>query len=341
MVVYLLDGYPGMTAAARLPGVDARSFPAALAQRGFAVHDDSRTNYLITRIVLASMLDGRHIAEIPSLAAPYGADAAVDARLLRSVMETGSGLANIRAAGYDIVWVSSGWSHLDIRNVDRRVEAPGPNEFEMALFRHTAIGDILQTIDPNGFAEVMRTRIEAAFRAGPAIVAEPHDRPRFVFVHVPAPHAPPVYRSDGGPEDGSPDSRWNIDPAEQAPGERAARRVGSVETIGRMTVASVDAVQSAARTPPVIVIFSDHGTDVNWHDATPLTSDVAERSSSFLATLTPGQPDLFKEPTTPVNIIGTLTNAYMGTSVPLRADETYAYDGSVLNVIPIETEAGD
>jgi hypothetical protein len=342
IVVYLVDGYPGLTAASRLPGVDAATFPAALRDRGFTVHADARTNYLITRIVLASMLEGRHIADIPSLAGPYGDEPAADARRLRSVQEASAGLAAIRAAGYDVVWVSSGWSHLDIRNVDRRIDAPGPNEFEMVLFRHTAVGDILQTIDPYGFADVMRTRIEAAYAEAPKLLAEPHDRPRFIFVHVPAPHPPPVYTATGGPEDRSPDSRWDtFDPAEQTQAERVARRVGFVETIGRMTVSSIDAVRSAAPTPPVIVVFSDHGTDVGWDDSAPFDSDLAERTSSFLAALTPGHPDIFQEPTTPVNIIGTLTNAYMGTNVPRQPDDSFAYDGSVLNVVPIETTPGD
>ena len=342
IVVYLLDGYPGLTAAARLPGLDAAAFPAALRERGFTVHDDSRTNYLITRIVLASMLEGRHIADIPSLAAPFGEDPAVDARRLRSVQETSAGLAAIRGAGYDVVWVSSGWSHLDIRNIDRRIEAPGPSEFEMVLFRQTAVADVLEAIDPSGFADVMRTRIEAAYDEAPAIVAEPHDRPRFVFVHVPAPHPPPVYTASGAPEDGSPESSWDtFDPSSQTPSERLALRPGFVESIGRMTVDSVDAVRSAASTPPVIVVFSDHGTDVGWHDETPMTSDLAERTSSFLATLTPGHPALFQEPTTPVNIIGTLTNAYMGTAVARQPDDTFAYDGSVLDVVPIQETPGD
>ena len=91
----------------------------------------------------------------------------------------------------------------------------------------------------------------------------------------------------------------------------------------------------------MIVVFSDHGTDVGWDDSTPMTSDLAERTSSFLATVTPGHPDLFQEPTTPVNILGTLTNAYMGTAVPRQPDVTFAYDGSVLNVVPIQTTPGD
>ncbi len=340
--VYLLDGYPGATAATRLPGFDAGSFPASLRERGFVVHEDSRTNYLITRIVLTSMFEERHIGDIAELAAPYGPDQAADARRLRSVMESSDGLAAIRGAGYDVVWVSSGWSHLDIRTVDRRIEAAGPSEFETVLLRHTALADGLQLIDPGGYADVVRTRIDAAYREATAIAAEPHDRPRFVFIHVPAPHAPPVYTADGAPTDGSPDSSWGMtDPTTQSRSERATRMSDQVQAIGRKTIEGLDALRAAAPAPPVIVIFSDHGTDVGWDDKSPLTSDLAERSSSILAALTPGHPELFRDPTTPVNLLGALTNAYMGTHIPRQSDVTYAYDGSVLNVVPIQTTPGD
>jgi hypothetical protein len=340
--VYLLDGYPGATAATRLPGLDAAVFPAALADRGFTVHGDSRTNYLITRIVLASMFDGRHIAEIPDLAPPHGPDQSADARRLRAVQERSAGLAAIRAAGYDLVWVSSGWSHLDIRTVDRRIEAPGISEFELVVIRQTAVGKILQAVDPHGLADTIRTRIRAAFQAATAIAAEPHGRPRFVFVHVPAPHPPLVYTASGADAVPGPDSRWDLpDPEGTASGERAAREAAHVQAIGRMTIDAIDAMRTAATTPPVVVIFSDHGSDVGWNDDAPLTADLEERSSSFLATLTPGHPELFRERTTPVNIIGTLSNAYLGTNVPRQPDVTYAFDGSVLNPVRVQTGTGD
>ena len=339
--VYLLDGYPGSTASTRLPGLDATVFPAALEERGFTVHADARTNYLITRIVLAAMFEGRHIADIPELAAPHGPDQSADARRLRAVMERSAGLAAIRAAGYDLVWVSSGWSHLDIRTVDRRIEAPGISEFELVVVRQTAVGKLLQAIDPYGLADVIRTRIDAAFDAATAVAAEPHTRPRFVFIHVPAPHPPLVYTATGADADPGPDSRWDLpDPGEASSG-RAAREAANVQAIGRMTIEAIDAMRSASTVPPAVVVFSDHGSDIGWDDDAPMTADLEERSSSFLATLTPGHPELFREPTTPVNLIGTLTNAYMGTQVPRQPDVTYAFDESVLNVVPIQTTPGD
>ena len=134
--VYLIDGYPGAEASAQAGATfDAAAFPDALRQRGFTVHDDARTNYLITRLVIPSMLEGRHLDDIPALAEPFGPDQAVDAQRLRSVTEHAASLAAIRAAGYDVMWVSSGFSHIDTRNVDRRIEAPGPSELEVAILR--------------------------------------------------------------------------------------------------------------------------------------------------------------------------------------------------------------
>ena len=340
--VYLIDGYPGRTASSQAPWFDASAFPDALAQRGFTVHDDSRTNYLLTRLVVPTMFESRYIEDIPGLDPPFGPDQAVDARRLREAMEGSIGLANIRAAGYDVMWVSSGWSHLDIRNVDRRIEAPGPSELEVAILRATGAGTLLQLVDPTGFSGAMRDRIHAAYASATALAAEPHTRPRFVFVHVPAPHPPTVFRADGSPENGSPDAAWDV---YVIPGEtkevRRQRVFEQVKAIGDMTVQGVDALLAASATPPVVVVYSDHGTDISFDANVPIGSDTNERSSSILATLTPGRPGLFREPTTPINIISTITNAYLGTSVQRQPDRTYAYKGSVLNTVQIDTTPGD
>jgi hypothetical protein len=240
------------------------------------------------------------------------------------------------------MWVSSGWSHLDIRNVDRRVEAPGPSELEMAILRQTGAGSLLQVIDPNGFSRVMRDRAIAAFSAATALAAEPHDRPRFVFVHVPLPHPPTVFRADGSPEDGSPDAAWDTYQGAPESTELRRRRVfEQVQAVGRMVVDGVDAVRAAAAVEPAIVIFSDHGTDIDFDAGGPLSSNLDERTSAVIAALTPGHPDAFAAPLTPINIIGNLTNAYLGTDIARQPDVTYAYDGSVLDVVPVETTPGD
>jgi hypothetical protein len=340
--VYLIDGYPGRAGSSGVPGFDASAFPAELAARGFTVHDDSRTNYLLTRLVLPTMFEGRYVTDIPALAPPSGPDQATDARRLRTVLEHASGLAAIRAAGYDVMWVSSGWSHIDIRNVDRRIEAHGPSEFEVAALRQTGLGNLLQAIDPNGFARVMRDRIDAAYATAVTLASEPHDRPRFVFVHVPAPHPPTVFRADGSAEDGSPDAAWDtFHGSVESQDLRRERIFEQVTAIADRTLSGIDEVVAASVTPPVVVLFSDHGTDVGFDPSSPITSDPEHRSSSIVAALTPGHPDLFKATTSPINIIGTITNAYLGTSVDRQPDLTFGFERSVLDTVPIVIDPGD
>jgi hypothetical protein len=340
--VYLLDGYPGASAAAQAPSFDATAFPSALRDRGFTVHADSRSNYLLTRLVLPTMFESRHVVDIPELAPPFGPDQAVDARRLRGLLERSSGLAAIRGAGYDVMWISCGASHLDIRTVDRRIEAAGPSELEVVLLRQSGLGTLLQVLDPSGYSQMIRDRMSAALQTAVELAREPHDRPRFVFVHVSLPHPPTVLRADGSPENGSPDATW--DGGHRAPETKALRRQRTFEqvaAVGRAAVEGVDALLAAAPRPPVVVMFSDHGTDIQFDPNAALSSDLNERSSNIIAALTPGHPGIFDAPTTPINIIGTLTDAYLGTSVATQPNTTYAYRGSVLDAVPVQVAPGD
>jgi hypothetical protein len=240
------------------------------------------------------------------------------------------------------MWISCGASHLDIRTVDRRIEAPGPSEFEVVLLQQSGLGAMLQVIDPSGFSQMIRDRMSAALQSAVDLAREPHERPRFVFVHVALPHPPTVLHEDGSAANDSPEATW--DGVRREPESKELRRQRTFEqvtAVGRAAVAGIDELLAAAPRPPVVVVFSDHGTDIGFDPNTPLRSNLTERTSTILAALTPGRPGIFDAPTTPVNIIGTLTNGYLGTHVPRQPDTTYAYEGSVLNVVPIDIPNGD
>ena len=107
-----------------------------------------------------------------------------------------------------------------------------------------------------------------------------------------------------------------------------------------MTLDGIDRLGSAER-DPVIVLFSDHGSDVGFDPNDAIDSDLVERTSTIVAANTPGRPGIFDRPITPINIIGTLTNAYLGTKVARQPDTSFVYDGSVLNLRPISLTPGD
>src|SRR3954452_9977044 len=78
-------------------------------------------------------------------------------------------------------------------------------------------------------------------------------------------------------------------------------------------------IQTQSGTPPVIVIFSDHGTRF-WPE------DKAEMYRSLFLASTPGHPRLFPDDATPVNVLTRLLNAYTGSSYPLTTEESYWLD---------------
>jgi hypothetical protein len=86
----------------------------------------------------------------------------------------------------------------------------------------------------------------------------------------------------------------------------------------------------------VVIVFSDHGPGTNLSFTDPRSTDLVERSSSFFAAFTPGQPNLYAEFTTPINILSTLFGGYLGVEVPKQPDTIYAWSDSQFNLFPVE-----
>jgi hypothetical protein len=336
--VILLDGYPGDDAASLAPGFDPNAFPRALQARHFDVQRHSRTNYLVTRLVLASMLNGRHINDMPELT-PQGL-ASIDARAISRRIDDAALLRLLHEHGYEQLVVASGWSHIGPRRVDRLVEPPQLNEFEVVLLRVSGIGNILAGLTPDLLSDQARARLDATMRAATSIAGERHDRPRLVFIHVPSPHPPAVFTSDGRPVNGSPQSDvGTIDVRAMSRDARIERTFEFSTYVGTRTVELVDGILAGEDEAPVIVILSDHGPGIDFDVQDPLGSDLDDRTSNFLAILSPGRPALFPPGTTPINVFPRVLNGYLGTSLPLQPDTVWAWrtGASVLDLVPVDT----
>ena len=158
-------------------------------------------------------------------------------------------------------------------------------------------------------------------------------------MHVPAPHPPWVYDADGRPRD----PKVVSFAGETRLSTQDELDVGFAQAshIADMTVATIDRILATSSSPPVIVAFSDHGPAAGFSTITPLASDLEVRASSFMAALTPGHDGLFTDVRpTPVNVFGTLFNAYLGQHIPHQSDSIWAWKGeSYIDVVeapPIE-----
>jgi hypothetical protein len=333
----LLDGYPGADAAALDPTWDATAFGAALRERNFDVPDPTHSNYLQTLMTLASVFDMRHLADIPSLGPPYG-PAELDGFRLRRAINDSQGLANLHDRGYELTSIASGFAQPELRRVDHFIEPVGLDEYEVGVMRETGAGEVLMFLAPDLPGELQRNRIATSLEALTSEATRASDRPKFVFAHIAGPHPPYVYDASGNPRrDGL--SVYYADSGRDRGIDRLdALRLHLAQStyIAGRTLDAVDRILATSKAPPVIVIFSDHGSGSGFDQARPLESDLVERSSNILAVYSPGHPGLFAAPTTPVNILPRIFDAYLGMTVPEQPDTTYAWRNGRLDTVLVE-----
>jgi hypothetical protein len=337
--VVLLDGYPGDDAANLDPRFDSDAFPGALAARGFDVQRHSRSNYLLTRLTVATMFGAAHIRDADALRSPYKS-LADDSRRLRRFGDDGPVLRAFAEAGYETLTIASDVSHLGLRRVDRVIDAPAVNELEGVLLRASSVGALLERFLNDQVLDMRRSNVLAAFAAA-AAATPTGERPMFEWVHVMAPHAPWVFDRNGDPVNDMPGLTWQEPVSGQiGRADRIQRTFGYVEFVNERTLSLVD--QLVERDPVgVIIILSDHGSDTAFDARDPLGSDLNERSSNVFASRTPGRSGLFPDGTTPINVFPRLLNAYLGTSLPIQQDTTWTWrpGSSILDAVPIDLKA--
>ena len=325
IVVLLLDGYPRADALLEQFGVDNRPFEAALADRGFRVSADSRSNYTATWATLASMTSLRYLDEVESLTPPP-ADPAEQYRRLMFAINRGEALGELRARGYELITVPSPFESASLVAADRYLDGGHLTSFELSLVQHSMAGSILLSLQPDLFFEAHRARISDAFDTMAAVMEAPSGHPRFVFAHVLAPHAPTVFEADGSP----------ADPFDCFPGctpwaftERAQWEgfPPQVEHVNSLVLATVDRIVAAAP-DAAIVVMSDHGSHVPG-------SDQANVFRTLFAARTPGWAAGLQD-ASPVNLFPQLFNAYMGTEFELRPYRSWISQGEApLTMTPV------
>ncbi len=339
--VILLDGYPGDDAAAGLdPAWDRAAFADDLASRGFDVHRNSRSDYLLTRLVLPALFSGRPVTD---LVPPRSGDLATQSRLLRAALNDGAVLQALAAAGYERIAISPGWTDVSPIRANRHVDPPFLSDFEVQLLRGSAVGSAVAALDPNVYSDQTRTRIAETFKQAGDLAGEAHTGPRFVFVHVPAPHPPVVFDEAGGAVNGSSGASLSEDAEPPLPREeRIHRQLAESSRIAQSATDLVDTIQATSAEPPVIVVFSDHGTDIDWDPNRPLDGGIGERSSNVLAADTPGHPGVLPAGTTPVNVLVRILDAYGLANLPVQSDRTWSYKSpsDILDMVEVDPATG-
>jgi hypothetical protein len=324
----VLDGYGGADMLQSVHGFDNSHFIADLEQRGFRVASRSQANYPRTFLSLSSSLNMQYLDKMSGIMGNSGEVwASIDSihhSQVRSLLES---------KGYKTVFLANNWDYTSISDGDL-YKKPYPvmlNDFEKSYLEYTNL-DLFKWIRYLGVSypsfEVQRRTILYAFDTLPALSSIPG--PKFVFVHILAPHPPFVFDQYGNPL--NPSYKMTLFDAPRFVGDASQYERGYLQQlifINRETLAMIDGVLLKSETPPVIIIQGDHGPGVYFDKGQ--NTCWYERYSILNAYLLPGlDPDSLPQDINPVNSFRFVFNTYLGTDFGLLPHKQYYSAGDSL-----------
>jgi hypothetical protein len=296
--VLLLDAYPRADSLAAM-GIDNRQFLGALAVRGFDVYADATSNYSLTSLTLATMLNGQPAA---ALVPDPPDDKNAQQMLLSDAIDESAALGELHDAGYRLEALPGFVDGVRVTS-DTGLGSPFLGDFERHVLENGAAAGILDLMAPDWIAGQYRARIRDLFATWPTLGSEGGS---VIFGHVMLPHLPFVFDADGArPMPDCYPRCWFWSPwSEPFTVDAFAELLWpQLEWLNTQVLAAVD------RLPPdaVIVLMGDHGSRVVFGP---------EALRTFLAARTPTHQRLFGEQPSPVQWFPRLLNTYAGTSMP-------------------------
>jgi hypothetical protein len=306
----VLDGYASYDTLRDVYGLDNSAFYAFLQGAGFTIAGESRSNYPMTLLSLASSLNMEYL-DADALAAQ--SDAVNHSRLVQLIHD--SRVARmLRERGYRVVHFSSGWDATETNPyADVNVPCGHLSDFAATMIRSTFIRPLDRYLTAYVHPRRITCEIDELARA-----RDPK-RPSFVFAHLVAPHPPFVFGRNGEwlPDPGVTDSAVN------AWGDRA-RYVDELLALNTKLRVAIEAILRDATRPVVIVLQGDHGPASLDEWRRPGDRFLHERLTILDAYLVPPRLRHAIYPSiTPVNSFRMLLDAFGGADLPTLADRSY------------------
>jgi hypothetical protein len=322
----ILDGYGRADVLSAVYQFDNSLFINALQARNFFVASNSHSNYIGTVASLASSLNLQYLDQAAQEMGPQSRNLSS----LSSLVQHNQVQGFLDSLNYETITISSGYNNTEAREADRYLTSAfrGINNFETLLLQHTPIGRYI--VPPGGLLPEglqyapHRERIRFAFDSLSQTVPQIQG-PKFVFAHIVAPHPPFVFGPTG--EATQPDYAYTLSDGSHFPGTAEAYIEGyrgQIAYINSLLLETVDAILSQSKSPPIIIIQSDHGPGafLDWRSPDD-NGCLKERAANFVAILT-ADPNLpFYGTITPVNIFRLLFNSNFEVELDQLDDKTF------------------
>lgn len=333
----ILDGYAGSDVLQKIYNYDNTDFINALKSRGFYIAESSHSNYGETQLSLASSLNFEYLdylsfaGGLSTSRYPLG-NLIINSRI-RSWLEN---------AGYRI-YLSGEYLFAEIYDpalVFFSTEKKRLRTFESLLLESTILEIMFEEGDVNISTytyQTHREKILDGFAEVQNLIRKP--RPKFVFVHIIAPHPPFVFDKNGDPI--QPDWEYTIFDAMKFAGgkeEYIEGYRGQVMYINQLVIDMVNQILLNSSTPPIIILQADHGPAVLMGSSLE-NSCLKERFSILNAIYLPDDKlDILYSSITPVNTFRVIFNTYFGTQLEPLPDKNYYSFGDRYRFIDVTNQ---
>jgi hypothetical protein len=317
----ILDGYGRHDSLNQFIDYSNTDFLDALKKRGFFVADQSHSNYVQTEISIPSSLNMNFIQTLLP-----GMDPEESERMSLDHLARGNEAARqFEARGYRTTLVTSGFPIFDQVPSDYLYVAKKDRTlFESTLSQSSPLAS--KKAD-DAMYQQRREQLIAAFNAIKKMGGR-RAKPRFVFVHILAPHPPFVFDAKGRPiRPPYPFGLWDGSDfmiSGMTSEDYRKGYAGQVQTVNRLTLDAIDSLLSKPGVRPVIILQGDHGSK-RFLDQNDLSkTDVRECFSNLFAILAPPTVIANMYPSiTPVNELRGVLDGLFDAKLPMLADKSW------------------
>ena len=327
----ILDGYAHNKTLLDIYEFDNEAFYNELMGLGFYLPKESRSNYAQTELSLASSLNYTHLH---NYAKKY-ASSNNDGGFLSEMIKDNNVIKFYKMNGFTTISISSGGMAFIVKsnNVDIDIECRKYSEFSMLFIRSTALS-VYQKRNKLNLIKEDAARGVICFFEKLADVSN-LDAPTFTFAHVLAPHPPFLFHSNGLAVN---DVELRLD------GKRTWKdKEGYVDYLkftNTKVIETVKIILRNSKVAPIIILQSDHGSELLGEWKNPSTKFLQERMRNFEAFYLPGDGNkVFYDSITPVNIFRLIFNFYYKENYPLLPDTSFFSDNESRLFLKDVTEA--
>jgi hypothetical protein len=317
----ILDGYARSDVMKSLFDFDNSEFLAHLERKGFFVSRRSTANYCQTPLCLSSSLNASYLDELVK-------GLGNDQTELSDLIGKNDVVASLRPLGYKFVTFSTGFDPTEHPEADVYLSPHAYiTGFERMLIEMTPLQRVWPTRRWEDQYTLARERILYLLDHLPEVARDP--APTFTLAHLLCPHPPFIFDETG--KDVS--RRYNV--YALTDGNRDKGRFRSPDDfrqayrsqsafITRRIEETIDRLLAESPEPPIIILQSDHGSELYLDYNNVHHTDLHERMSILNAYYFPGKRyERLYEGISPVNSFRVVLNTFFGAALDLLPDKNF------------------